>query len=109
MRKSDVYPSKYLKVVDVGSKGLILTIVDVKMVEFKDQSKGTTETKPVAFFAEDKKGLPINRTNWDLIAELHGDDSDDWKGQKVKLIVEEVEAFGKAVESIRVVKAPKKG
>jgi hypothetical protein len=108
MKKGDVYPSKYLKPVDVGSNGLVLTITDVKTVIFKDQAKGTEESKPVAYFAETKKGLPINRTNWDLIVDVTGeDDTDDWKGQRVKLIVEEVEAFGKDVEGIRVTKAPK--
>ncbi len=108
MRKDELFPSKWIKTVEVGAAGLVLTIAAVKKEEFKKPDSDVKEVKPVAFFAETKKGFPINKTNFDLIVDATGEeDTDDWVGKRIKLVVEEVEAFGKTTEGVRVEKAPK--
>lgn len=107
MKKDDIYPSKNLKVSDIGP-GLTLTITKIGREEFKKQETGEVEAKAVAYFAETKKRLIVGKTNFDLIADVTGeDDSDGWIGKRIRLVVETVEAFGKDVEAIRVEKPPK--
>ncbi len=108
MKKDDVYPSKWLKVSDVGP-GLVLTITGAQEEMFKVQGSETEkEKKLVIGFAETKKRFTVNKTNFDLIAKATGeDDTDNWTGKRIKIIVEEVEAFGKPTEGMRVESAPK--
>ena len=103
MRMQDVYPSKYYKPDEVPEAGLILTIASVGCEIFKSQDGTGDETKPVVHFAEaGSKMMIVNRTNWKTIAEQCGPDSDDWTGQKIKMIVLPVDAFGKTMDAIRV-------
>lgn len=102
MKKKDVFPSDYLKSVDVSGAGETYTVQSVVLEVFKDPKTQEEETKPVVKFKEIKKGLILNVTNWDRIAKLHGDDSDSWVGKPVTLHLESVTAFGKTDDAIRV-------
>lgn len=97
MKASDIFPGKYLKAADLGSAEPVVTIKSVKMETLGD------DTKPVLYFEGKERGIVLNKTNWNAITDITGeDDSDNWKGHKVKLFVAKVEFQGKRVPAIRI-------
>ena len=64
--------------------------------------EGTGETKAVACFREDTKPLILNKTNWNTIVKLHGDESDNWSGCEIELYPTLVSFKGDEVEAIRI-------
>jgi hypothetical protein len=78
-KRDDVFPSKYLKCADLKGKPITVTIERAPIETLKGPD-GREDTKNVLHFAGAKKTLPLNRTNWDSIAEITGeDDSDNWR------------------------------
>lgn len=97
MKSTDVYPSKYLRAADLNGHEPVVTIDRVDMETLGD------DRKPVVYFKGKDKGVVLNKTNWNAIEEIAGEeDSDNWKGVKVKLIVVKVEFQGKRVPAIRI-------
>lgn len=105
MKKSDVFPSKYLKA-DALSKGggqygtMILTVTAIDTSEPFDDGN----TQRVLHFKEDQRTLGLNATNWDTICAITGkDDDEDWVGACLELYVDPRVRFGnKTVPAIRV-------
>jgi hypothetical protein len=66
---------------------------------------GVRQTKPVISFRKPKdlKPMVCNKTNFLVVAKLHGDDSDSWIGKEIGLHAELVSFRGKATESVRVI------
>jgi hypothetical protein len=96
MKGSDVFPGKYLRAADLNGHEPIVTIDRVEMEKFDDGPK------PIVYFVGKERGVVLNKTNWAAIADINGsDDSDDWKGTKIKLITAKVEYQGKRVPAIR--------
>jgi hypothetical protein len=105
MKKSDVFPSNYIKADDLDGD-VTYTIASVK-IETLGQGKDA-EKKPVVFFEEVEKGMVLNVTNWNTIESQHGSDSDDWIGKRIIIFATEVEFKGEMVMGIRVrLRAPK--
>lgn len=105
MKGSEFFPSKYLKAEEIADMvPLTVTIKTVAAETLKSRDKGNNqeEIKPVAYFEELEKGLVLNKTNWYAIAALHGDDSDEWGGKQIALIVMDVDSFGDIVSAIRI-------
>lgn len=97
MKSSDIFPSKYLRAADLGDKEPIVTIDRVEMETLGD------DRKPVVYFRGKDKGLVLNKTNFNAIAEISGeDDTDSWAGVKVKLFTAKVEFQGKRVPAVRI-------
>jgi hypothetical protein len=108
MKLNDAFPSRWLKSEDCEDGDLILTIKSAAI----EPVKGTNgdEDKLILRFAEEDKGLILNKTNAKSISKIHGDDTDDWVGKKVALYSTEVEFGGETMLGIRVrLKAPKAG
>ncbi len=101
MNKSDVFPSKYLSAADVPEEGITITIRKVSIERMPDGAE-----KPIATFDERVKDMLINVTKWNTIAELYGDDSDDWIGEKITIRPGTTKYAGKTVACIDVM--PKK-
>lgn len=100
MKESDFFPSKYLKAADFDGDQ-VLTIEKVTREDFEG------DFKPIVYFKETEKELVLNKTNFKTIANLHGQDSDSWAGQKIQLFTTEVDFKGEQVLAIRVrMKAP---
>lgn len=104
-RVSDMVPSKYLKAADV-EESPVLTIADVKEESIGQGAQA--DNKWILYFAEEEKGLVLNRTNINTIAGLYGDDTDDWEGKKITLFATQVDFQGKQVDAIRVRNKPPK-
>lgn len=91
MKKEQLFPSKYMKGFDLNGKPWSFKIRQVRIEEMgKDREK-----KAVVYFEGPKKGLIINPTTFDQIAEATGqDDTNNWPGHSVTIYPTTVHAFG---------------
>lgn len=80
-----LFPSQYIKAAELRGKDVPLTIKRVDLANLP--LKGTSDTKKrgVIEFQETDKKLVLNRTNADIIARLHGRDTEDWIGKRIAL------------------------
>ena len=102
MKANEVFPSSYLKAEDLGQSTPTVTIAHVETEKLGD------DEKRVVYFKGKEKGLVLNRTNWNMLAEITGqDDDENWAGHVVKLYVARVDYQGKRVPAIRVDYPPK--
>lgn len=89
MKATDVFPSNFLKAEnlknDAGKYGtMIVTVKSIDTSEFDDGKK-----QRVLSFEETPQALGINKTNWNTIAEITGqDDDDNWIGACLELWVD---------------------
>ncbi len=103
MRGSDIFQGKSLKAEDIKGKNPVVIIDKIELKTFDDNT-----TKPIISFKSlsgEKlgKSLVCNRTNWQSIVEITGeDDSDRWAGKRIMLIVSRVDFQGRRVDAIRV-------
>lgn len=100
MKINEAFPSAFLKAEDVGEDGTAFTITGVKLDTIGQGADA--EQKPIVSFRETDKKLVLNKTNAGVIAEQHGDDTDEWLGKKVTLVAREVEFQGKVTWGIRI-------
>lgn len=96
----ELYPSRWLKSEDIEGETPVV-IKELVFDKMKDED-GKEEEKPVLLFKGVDKGLVLNKTNAQRIAEQHGDETDNWSGKKITLTTESVTAFGKTQWAIRV-------
>ncbi len=97
-----LFPSKYIKAAELRGKDVPLTI---KAVELTDLPlKGTSDTKKrgVIEFQETQKMLVLNRTNADIIARMHGRDTDEWVGKRIALYPAQASFGRETVPAIRI-------
>jgi hypothetical protein len=100
--RNEAFPSKYLKAADLKGRAVTLEIAAAPE-ETLTGFDGQSQTKTVVYFAGTKKKLPLNRTNWNAIADVTGeDDSDNWPGHKIELYPATTEMNGKTLPCIRV-------
>ena len=76
MRKADLYPSKFIKCDDLQGREWPLTIAKLTIEEI-DSERGK-ESRPLLTFHGVQKGLILNVTNYDSIAMMHGQETDNW-------------------------------
>ncbi len=99
MKRSEVFKGKYLKGADLEDCDLDMTIKDCTMVQIGEDDPGP---KPVLSF-EDGQPMVLNGINWDTIETMYGDDSDSWRGKKIRLWFDPtVIMAGKRVGGVRV-------
>ncbi len=103
MKRSDAFPSSYLKQDDLPRPPgtMHATIEDVRTETMPSDDKAE---KPVMYFTSDTfKPMVINGGNWDLLEAAYGVDSDDWRGKPVELYVDpNVMYAGRRTGGIRV-------
>ena len=82
-KRHEVFPTRFLTAADLNGKPITLTIQSAPQETLKN--KNGEEVKTVLHFRGAKKTLPLNRTNWDAVADITGeDDSINWPGHKVE-------------------------
>lgn len=96
MNINDTFGSKYLKAADI-EEDVVVTIAGVQI-----EKVGQTDEKPVLYTNEFERGLVLNKTNSQTIAQLYGNETDDWTGKAISLTVMPVTFEGKTVDAIRV-------
>jgi len=102
MKVSDVYGGQYLKAIMVGENRFRLSIkrVDEELVG-QEQDR-----KLVVYFTQTDKGLVLNATNANTLAEAYGDDTDAWPGKVVTLYTDWTEFGGRRMKGLRVDTTP---
>jgi len=98
MKISDIFAGNWLKADDLKGKAVVVTIESAEIEEV-GQDK---EKKLCLHFVGKDKGLIVNKTNATTIGKIHGEDTDEWIGKKIKLMPREVEFQGESVWAIRV-------
>ena len=97
MKISEVFPSKFLKSDDLTGN------VAVTVNDITQESVGMDKTtKLIIYFRELGKPFVCNRTNANQIAQLHGEETDNWRGKRIVLTRTLVPFQGKNVPAIRV-------
>jgi hypothetical protein len=98
MKLGEAFPSKYIKAADLGGRKVTVTIDSAEMANIGDE-----QDKLVIYFEGKSKGMVLNVTNANMIAEIAGsDETDDWKGVKIVLYSTRVDFQGRRVDAIRV-------
>ncbi len=101
MKFSEMFPSKFLKAADLNGNAVKVIIERVELQDVVGQGK-EQDYKPVLFFQGKQKGLVLNKTNGQVIAETYGEDTDDWKAKEVEVFPDKTPFQGKIVDCIRV-------
>ena len=101
MRVELMFPSKYVKAVDIEGKDRALTIESVK-AEKLQRADGDSDQGYVVTFKGAKKAWVLNKTNAKTIAKIHGKETDNWVGKRITLFATTCDAFGETVDCIRV-------
>ena len=96
--RNELFPSKYVKHSDLNGKEVAVTIAGLDIEEVGMDN----ETKPVVNFKDAKKGLILNMTNYDAIAEGYGEETDGWSGKTIVLYGDKTRFGGKIVDCVRV-------
>ncbi len=100
MKANDAFPSKFLAAADLQEQDRTLKITHVDTDEIGGKQKF------ICHFAGAKKGLVLNKTNFNTIVKVTGeDDTDNWTGHSVCLYPTMVDFQGDQVAAIRI-KAP---
>lgn len=100
MNASEMFPSKYLKASDLQGRTPVLSIREITIESLGSEEE--KENKPVIYFEGKEKGLVCNKTNWNTLIDLFGEETDEWIGSKIKLIVSEVAFKGKMSPALRI-------
>jgi hypothetical protein len=102
MKVSNLFPSKFLRGADIaGTPTYTISSIEEEEVG-QDREK-----KHVVYFANQQKGVVLNKTNCDTLTVLYGDETDEWIGEEVTLFTTPVTFNGKTTDAIRF-RAPKR-
>lgn len=97
MKLGEVFQSNYLKAADLNGRKIAVVIDQAKI------EKVGQDEKLCVYFQGKEKGIVLNITNANMIAEITGsDDTDDWHGKHISLYSTKVDYQGKRVDAIRV-------
>jgi hypothetical protein len=101
MKIDELFPSKFLRCVDLAGKPRRVTISGIK----RDDVGG--EQKVLISFADETKMLICNKTNANSISKALGSaETRSWIGKDIILIPTEVDFRGEMVDAIRIRPAP---
>lgn len=95
---NDMFPSKYLTAGDLKKKAHKLIMGGLEEAEVGDGK----EKKWLLQFKGKDKGLVLNKTNTNMIAEYYGPETDAWDGKEVIVYPTKTSFQGKPVDCIRV-------
>ncbi len=99
MNIHECFPSKYLVCADLGGQDRNVAISRLAMEEVDKEKQ---EQAPIVYFDGITKGLRLNKTNGNTIAELHGGETDGWAGKTITLFPTQVDYQGTQKACIRV-------
>ena len=98
---ADLYNSKHLKPADLGGRPETVTINEVTVEAFQNDSDNVR--KAVLHFAGDTiKPLVVNKTNYLILVHEFGPNTDAWIGKQTVVSPSMTPFKGKMVETIRV-------
>ena len=94
--------SNYLKSADLKGQ-----IVSLQISHITYETIGTDQ-KLVMYFQGKQKGMVLNKTNAQTIAEAYGSDTDNWVGANINVFSMKVDFQGKLVDGLRVKVPPRR-
>jgi hypothetical protein len=97
----EMFPSRFLRADDLGGKPQTVVIMSAGTETLKSP-KGGEERKTVLYFRGKRKTLPLNKTNWRSVADICGDNSDDWAGQTIEIFPTVTDLRGETVPCVRI-------
>lgn len=102
MKRDQVFQSKYLGKEQV-KQPLVAVIRDVRIEQMTSDEDAGKE-KAVLYFADQQiKPMVLNATNWSILEEAYGDDSDGWHGHIVEVFYDTAIIYkGKRTGGMRV-------
>ena len=102
MKLSEMYPSRFVRGVDLQGKSVTVTIAKVQLESMRPNPQSPEIQKFVLYPAEGKKGIVLSKTLANQIARAVGsEETDEWVGQKVTLYPEPVSVAGVQRVAIR--------
>ena len=108
MNIDQMFERRYLAGEDLKGQSFKLTIRCVKQEEMYDKKERKKKFGYVLYFEKAEKGLVLNVTNANIIADITGSkETTEWNGKEIMIYPEKVQAFGKQWTAIRV-KDPRK-
>jgi hypothetical protein len=102
MNRSELFPSKYIRAADLGGKPLTVTIKSAAVEALNNPNGGGQQDKLLLSFVNQPKKLVCNVTNFNSIAELHGEETDGWAGKRIELYPTKASMGGKTFDAVRV-------
>jgi hypothetical protein len=100
MHIDQLFPSKFLRCLDLNGKPRRVTIAAIKAEDIGG------EQKVAISFADETKMLICNKTNARSISKALGNETKNWIGRDIVLVPTEVDFRGEMVDAIRVRPAP---
>jgi hypothetical protein len=101
-KRDEIYGTgKYLKAADLDGTPLVLKIKATEVKEMKDFN-GQPAKKLIVYFGRKAKPLIVNRTNFDSIMDVLGEDTEDWLGGEIEVYGTTTDVNSKNVDCIRV-------
>lgn len=97
MNINDAFPSNYLRASDLQGRTVTVTISGCEMTTFQDGS-----SKPALSFQNKDKGMVLNKTNSQMIADSYGPDTDTWIGKPIELFSMRVQGPNGMTDGLRV-------
>ena len=102
MNRNELFPSKYIKTADLGGKPLLVTIKSATVEALNNPNGGGQQDKLLVGFVNQPKRLVCNVTNYNSIADLHGDETNNWPGKRIELYPTKASVGGKTFDCVRV-------
>jgi hypothetical protein len=99
MKVSEMFPSSYLRAVDIPPRGITLVIEDLTQEEAN--SDGAKVKKHALRFRDENRLLILNKSNAQILEAAFGD-SDNWPGRTITLSKVPVIYMGSPTDGIRV-------
>lgn len=92
--------SDWLRAEDIDDEAPVtVTITKVKGGKYKEED---TKEHLDVYFDEYKQPLGLNNMNLKQLVDLLGRDTEDWSGQRITLLVRDIEVAGKTKRAIRI-------
>ena len=97
MKISKTFSGNYLSAADLDQA--VIVTIEVVVFELVGAEK---EELPVVHFIGAEKGMCLNKTNANTIAEFLGDEADTWAGKQIEIFPTTTDFGGKVVPCLRV-------
>jgi hypothetical protein len=102
MNRDELFPSKYFKAADLGGKPLVVTIKSANVEALNSPNGGGQQDKLLLSFINQAKRLVVNVTNYNSVADLYGDETNNWPGKQIELYPTKASMGGKSFDAVRV-------
>lgn len=96
-----MFDRDYLGHWDLEGRDVTVTIREVKAGTLTSQGNRKSK-KPIVYFQGKEKGLALNKTNGKIVAQLYGNDTEQWAGQRITLYATKTQFGSETVDCIRV-------